>query len=146
MYASLNYIQTRAPYGEIPEQPSQHPDAKKEEAGGAKPNGHASKDGDKDKDGPGRRDTDSPPPETRVVFDASLRDLARNLIYKEQQIEIIVNSLPGIGNSEAEQEQRIVHLQKELKEMEAVRAKKEAEREEMVDLLGDIIGKVKRVP
>jgi mediator of RNA polymerase II transcription subunit 21 len=145
MYASLNYVHTRHPYGDIPDQPTQAPASDSREVGRAPAtNG----------DGPvqqtdgqnGGREPSTPSPETQYTFNNALRELAQDLILKEQQIEYIVNSLPGIGNSEADQERRMRELEVELRQVEEERARKEVERENMIDLLGEVIGKVKRVP
>ena len=68
------------------------------------------------------------------------------MVLQEQQIEYLVNSLPGLGNSEESQVRRMRELEAELREVEAERAKAEEEKEKMVDLLGDLIGRVNRVP
>ena len=100
MYASLSYIQTRHPYGEIPGQPSQAPQPRPPTTPAAPhsalSNGHAQFTQQPDP-------PTTPPPENPDTFDAALRELARDLVLKEQQIEVIINSLPGLGNSEAEQ-------------------------------------------
>jgi mediator of RNA polymerase II transcription subunit 21 len=75
-----------------------------------------------------------------------MHELARDLVLKEQQVEILINSLPGIRSSEADQERRMRELEFELREVEAERAKAETEREALVEGLGRVIGGVKRVP
>jgi mediator of RNA polymerase II transcription subunit 21 len=159
MYASLNYIQTRHPYGVIPGQP-QGPNFKlagddddkeekkvKNNASGntnGNTNGHAQQ--QQQQQQPQQREPATPPPETPDKFNAALRELAQDFVLKQQQIEYIVNSLPGIGNSEQDQSRRMKELEKELREVEEERGKKELEKEELVDLLGEVILKVKRVP
>ena len=66
-------------------------------------------------------------------------------MLKEQQIEVIINSLPGLGNSEAEQVERMRELEGELREVEAERARAEAEREGLVEGLGGGLVGVGRV-
>lgn len=151
MYASLDYVYTRHPYGDIPGQVSQAPTEKSEKEattnGIAPANGESSqREGAVSQNALARRDDEPLPPEEPAAFNATLRELAQDLILKEQQIEYIVNSLPGIGNSEADQERRMAELEQELRAVEEERRKKEIEREDMVDLLGEVIGKVKRVP
>lgn len=163
MYASLNYIQVRHAYAEIEGQASQAPQpadsqaaaGSKEPSGGAGPqmtNGNtgaaaapaaaASNGG-----GGGANDASSSPlPDPPETFRNALREMAQELILKEQQIEHLINSLPGLGNSESNQERRMRELEADLQEAEAVRERKEAEREELVNLLGQVIVKVKRVP
>ena len=149
MYASLSYIQTRHPYGEIPGQPSQAPDSApiRESApdsaapasASALPNGNSSHQQVSER-------ASSPPPETPDSFNGAMHELARDLMLKEQQIEILINSLPGIGNSEADQEKRMRELETELREVGMERTRAEDEKERMADLLGQIIVGAKRVP
>jgi mediator of RNA polymerase II transcription subunit 21 len=144
MYASLNYVHTRHPYGDIPDQPPQAPLSESREVGRAATNGDGGQAVQQQAEG--ETGPSTPSPETQNTFNAALRELAQDLILKEQQIEYIINSLPGIGNSEADQERKMRELEVELRQVEEERAKKESERENMVDLLGEVIGKVKRVP
>ena len=140
MYASLNYIQTRHPYGEIPGQPSQAPQPLPNSTpatAAAAPNSALSL--------PNGQQAEPPSPEDPHTFDAALRELARDLVLKEQQIEVIINSLPGLGNSEAEQVERMRELERELRDVEAERARAEGEREALVERLGRVLVGVKRV-
>ncbi|KAL2851981.1 mediator complex, subunit Med21 [Aspergillus pseudoustus] len=74
---------------------------------------------------PGVEDPSLPPrPDSPRTFAARQRELARDLVIKEQQIEYLVSVLPGIGSSEAEQEGRIRTLEKELRAAEEERAKR----------------------
>ncbi|SMQ54445.1 unnamed protein product [Zymoseptoria tritici ST99CH_3D1] len=147
MYASLNYVHTRHPYGDIPDQPTQAPQADSREVGRVATTGDGPAAGAQQGEGQnGSREPSTPSPETQNTFNAALRELAQDLILKEQQIEYIINSLPGIGNSEEDQERRMRELEAELRQVEEERAQKDVERENMIDLLGEVIGKVKRVP
>ncbi|KAK5116568.1 hypothetical protein LTR85_009193 [Meristemomyces frigidus] len=165
MYAAMNYIQTRQPYSAIPGQPNQAPDpaplptpdtvAAPQSAVSQLTNGDTS---EQQPNGPsqpppqpaeevaadGRPRT--PPPERPEVFNRAMRDMARDLVLQEQQIEILINHLPGLGNSEESQVMRMRELEAELREVEAERARAEEEKERMVDMLGEVIGKVKRIP
>ena len=67
-------------------------------------------------------------------------------MLKEQQIEYLINSLPGIGSSEADQERRMRELERELREVKAERVKAEEDKEALVEGLGRIIVGVRRVP
>jgi len=140
MFASLHYVHTRHPYGDIPGQASQAPNPAGQEQSTV--NG----DTQQGEGQTGGHTAGTPPPETHEAFTAALRELAQDLILQEQQIEIIVNHLPGINSSEADQERRMRELEAELTMIEEQRAKKEVERLKMVDMLGEVIGKVKRVP
>lgn len=65
-----------------------------------------------------------PEPDSAQTFARRQRELARDLIIKEQQIEYLISVLPGIGSSEAEQENRIRELGKELKRVEGEKEEK----------------------
>lgn len=67
-------------------------------------------------------DVNLPPrPDSPRTFAARQRELARDLIIKEQQIEYLISVLPGIGASEAEQETRIRDLETQLRAVEEER-------------------------
>ncbi|KAL2811057.1 mediator complex, subunit Med21 [Aspergillus granulosus] len=68
-----------------------------------------------------------PRPDSPRTFAARQRELARDLVIKEQQIEYLISVLPGIGSSEAEQEGRIRALEKELRGAEEERARRISE-------------------
>ncbi|KAL2851798.1 mediator complex, subunit Med21 [Aspergillus pseudodeflectus] len=74
--------------------------------------------------GTGEDPTLPPRPDSPRTFAARQRELARDLVIKEQQIEYLVSVLPGTGSSEAEQEGRIRALEKELRGAEEERAKR----------------------
>ena len=59
-----------------------------------------------------------PTPDSPRTFASRQRELARDLVIKEQQIEYLISVLPGIGSSEKEQEGRIRELEKELRAVE----------------------------
>jgi mediator of RNA polymerase II transcription subunit 21 len=150
MYASLNYIQLKHPYATIEGQPSQAPEpseprssANVAEPKNATPGIPAN--GDLNAQN-GQSDPSTPLPDSAEVFQNALREIAQDLVVKEQQVEHLINSLPGLGNSESDQEKRMRELELELRSVEVLRERKEAEREELIDMLGKIITKVKRVP
>ncbi len=152
MYASINYIHTRHPYADISGQPSQAPapappppPPEQQLTNGTatisqQPNGPARAQAQQPQDPPA-----SPPPELPDAFEATLHELARSLVLQEQQIEVLIQSLPGLGNSEASQERRMRELEAELREVEGERAKAEAERERMMDMLGGVLVGARRV-
>lgn len=86
-----------------------------------------------------------PGPDDPATFQAALRELARDLVLKEQQIEYLISVLPGIGESEANQSQRIQALEKELREADEQRKVALAEREAMLNTLGALAAECKRV-
>ena len=164
MYAALNYIQTHHPYGNIPGQPSQAPAfapitppndvGPNPPANGVLTNGGTAQQQPNGTSQPSQPSAEESqpdpnrtiPPDRPEVFHSALRELAQGLVLQEQQIEYLVNSLPGLGNSEESQVRRMRELEAELREVEAERAKAEEEKEKMGDLLGDLIGRVNRVP
>ncbi|KAL4920190.1 mediator complex, subunit Med21 [Aspergillus aurantiobrunneus] len=76
--------------------------------------------------GAGAEEEGLPPrPDSPRTFAARQRELARDLVIKEQQIEYLISVLPGIGSSEAEQEGRIRELEGELRELRVLRRRVE---------------------
>ena len=140
MYANLKYIQDKAPYSEIEGQPSQAPQS-------ATTNGETTTNGDRTAPAQNsNNDASTPVPEAPDKFKHELEDRAKDLVLQQKAIEYIIERLPGLGNSEAEQEKRMRELEIELRQIEQERARKEIEKEDMVDLLGEAIGNIKRIP
>ncbi|KXG48352.1 Mediator complex, subunit Med21 [Penicillium griseofulvum] len=83
-----------------------------------------------------------PAPDSPRTFASRQRELARDLIIKEQQIEYLISVLPGIGASEAEQETRIRELETELRDVEKERAAKVRELKKLRTRLEDVLGAV----
>lgn len=95
--------------------------------------------------GPGQRDPSQPPrPDSPRTFEYRQRELARDLIIKEQQIEYLIGRLPGIGSSEAEQEARIRELDGKLRQVEAERECKARELRKLEKQLEVVLGAVER--
>lgn len=84
---------------------------------------------------------ESLPPEE---FQAGQLELARDLIVKEQQIEYLISSLPGLDNSERDQEQSIKDLEEELKVAETQRLEAVKEKDEVLAKLDQAIRSIKR--
>lgn len=78
------------------------------------------------------------------VFKAGQRELAQDLILREQQIELLVSTLPGLDHSEQYQEQRIIELEEELKAAEEKRKVAVKEKEVILDKLEEVIRSIKR--
>ncbi|RCI12456.1 hypothetical protein L249_0434 [Ophiocordyceps polyrhachis-furcata BCC 54312] len=72
-------------------------------------------------------------------FQAGLKELSRDLIVKEKEIEYIISSLPGLGNSEKDQEQDIKDLEEHRKIAEALRQEALREKDETLAQLDTII-------
>lgn len=139
MFASLRYIQVHHSYAEIEGQPSQNPHP----AGStrAQVNGDA---GEVNATA-AASELQEPVPDSPEIFQASLRELARDLIMKEQQIEYLIGVLPGIGTSEADQNLRIQALEKDLRGTELERQKAMQERDGMLNVLGQLAASCKRI-
>ncbi|PYI07588.1 hypothetical protein BO78DRAFT_366277 [Aspergillus sclerotiicarbonarius CBS 121057] len=105
------------------------------------PNPHAQQAGEGEG---GETDPALPAPDSPEIFAARQRELARDLVIKEQQIEYLVSVLPGIGSSEEEQERRIRELEGELRVVEGEREKRRRELGELRRRLGGVLGVLER--
>ncbi|CAG7925506.1 unnamed protein product [Penicillium olsonii] len=83
-----------------------------------------------------------PAPDSPRTFASRQRELARDLIIKEQQIEYLISVLPGISTSEAEQEGRIRELEVELRGVEVERVEKVRELKRLRARLENVLGAV----
>ncbi|KAF2199426.1 CSE2-domain-containing protein [Delitschia confertaspora ATCC 74209] len=82
-----------------------------------------------------------PHPAPPEEFIRTLHELSRDLVLKEQQIELLISRLPGIGISEKEQIARMQGLERELEAIEEEREEAVREKEELVKVLeGKILG------
>ncbi|KAL7950356.1 mediator complex, subunit Med21 [Trichoderma barbatum] len=87
------------------------------------------------------KEVDALPPQD---FRAGLVELARDLIVKEQQIEVLISTLPGLDNSEQDQERHIKDLEEDLKTAEAQRVEALKERDHILKQLDGIIRNIRR--
>lgn len=85
-----------------------------------------------------------PRPDSPQTFAAALRELSRDLVMKEQQIEALIQSLPGVGRGREEQEGRLRGLERELRVVEEEGRVWERVREELVERVERVIGRVER--
>ncbi|KAH9908710.1 RNA polymerase II transcription mediator [Xylariomycetidae sp. FL2044] len=83
-------------------------------------------------------------PHPKDVFKASLVELAQDLITKEQEIEYLISMLPGLDNSEQDQEMYIRQLEEELKVAEAQRQQAIKEKEVTMAKLDAVIRSIRR--
>lgn len=83
-------------------------------------------------------------PHTPAEFQDGLRELARDLILREQQMELLISSLPGLEESEEDQVGRIRKAEEELRKVEEERRKAVEEKERLLEVLGEVIRSVKR--
>ncbi|TLS29378.1 hypothetical protein PpBr36_01301 [Pyricularia pennisetigena] len=77
-------------------------------------------------------------------FKAGQLELARDLIVKEQQIEMLISTLPGLDNSEEDQERNIQELEEELRVAEAQRQEAFRDKQEAQKRLDQVIRSIKR--
>lgn len=84
--------------------------------------------------------SDAPPAQpTKEQFDADLKDMAKDLVVKSQQIELLIANLPGVNSSEAEQMQRMKDLERELEDLEGERQHAVLEKERLLRLVEEKI-------
>lgn len=84
------------------------------------------------------------PPAPPISFPAAQKELARDLLTKTRQITYLISVLPGVENSEKEQEGRIRGLEQESREVEAERVQAVQEMEVWQGRLERVIGNVRR--
>jgi mediator of RNA polymerase II transcription subunit 21 len=78
-------------------------------------------------------------------FKAGQTELAQDLILKEQQLEYLISMLPGLDNSENDQQKRMKELEEELKAAEEERQRALKEKEEVLAKLETVIRSIKRI-
>ncbi|OHW96780.1 RNA polymerase II transcription mediator [Colletotrichum incanum] len=93
------------------------------------------------KQDPEQKEVDPLPPDE---FKDGLAELARDLIIKEQQIEVLISTLPGLDSSEADQERYIQELEEELKVAEAQRQDAIKEKDQILAKLDEVIRSIRR--
>lgn len=86
-----------------------------------------------------------PPLPTKEEFNEDLKDMAKDLVIKSQQIELLIANLPGVNSSEAEQVQRMKELERELEDLEAERLQAVKEKELLLKRVEDKIMGVGRM-
>lgn len=79
---------------------------------------------------------------TQQAFRDEIREMSRDLVLKEQQIEILIASLPGLNTSEQEQVQRMKDLERQLEDIEGERLLAVKEKELMLAKVENKIGSV----
>ncbi len=78
------------------------------------------------------------------VFKAGQNELAEDLVLTEQKIELLISMLPGLENSERDQEQMIRQLEEELKISEEERKEALKEKEAVLERLESVIRNIRR--
>ncbi|KAF2401989.1 hypothetical protein EJ06DRAFT_529127 [Trichodelitschia bisporula] len=137
MYASLRYIDTHHAYAPIPGQSDQNPFAS------SAPNTQGTQSTAPSMQNPAT--PAQPAPDPPALFEARLQELAQDLVLKEQQIEALVEALPGVGCSQAEQEARLRALEEELKAVDVEWKEAKRERERLVEKVEGVILGVRRI-
>ncbi|KAI9693302.1 MAG: RNA polymerase II mediator complex subunit [Bathelium mastoideum] len=158
MYASIRYIQTHHNFASIPSQPDMNPYSRSQPgsvppsallppesngipAAGSPPTAQTQQANAQN----GTEDATGLRPDPPDVFAEALTELAQDLVVKEQQVELLIDVLPGIGRSEAEQVARIRELEGRLREVEGRRQEAVREKERCVERLDGVIARVRRV-
>lgn len=70
---------------------------------------------------------------------AAKKELARDIIMKTKEIDLLIGSLPGIGVSEEQQIQRLEQLESELQAVEKRRKEVVKRKEELQKQLDEVI-------
>jgi mediator of RNA polymerase II transcription subunit 21 len=71
-------------------------------------------------------------------------ELSQDLIVKEQEIEMLISSLPGLDNSERDQESFIKDLEEDLKAAEVQRQEALKERDQILAQLDSVVRSIRR--
>ncbi|KAK9479387.1 mediator complex, subunit Med21 [Lipomyces japonicus] len=77
--------------------------------------------------------------DSEEVFEATKIELARDIITKTKQIDLLISSLPGSSVSEAAQIDRVQALENELQQAEAERQEWLARRDELLGQCDQVI-------
>jgi mediator of RNA polymerase II transcription subunit 21 len=155
MYSSLRYIKEAAPPAPIPGQPllasfseleSQNP-APPNAGPAAPPNPNAitqtaSSTTHQDPNASNANITQASQTSRQEAFAKDIRELSKDIVIKEQQIETLIANLPGLRTTEEEQVARMRELEKELQEMEGERVEAVQEKERLVARVEEILGGV----
>ena len=130
MYMSLNYVSTRTALAQIPGQPYHGTPAEDPTSTSFSGNTVVSSPRAMSPAGPQSQDTQAqqahqqqmedgiPRPDSPATFAAALRELSRDLVSREQQIEGLIRSLPGLGVTREQQEVRLRELDQEVKDVQ----------------------------
>ncbi len=142
MQKSLTYIKEKAPPADIPGQPTLATFAELEAQAAAQSAGTEQ-----------AEPADPAEPTQQQVlpalsaeeFNKDIRELSRELVIKEQQLELLIACLPGLHTSEQQQVERMKELEAELKRLEGERLHAVKERMELVRKVEGMIGRVGRM-
>ncbi|KAF2870678.1 mediator complex, subunit Med21 [Massariosphaeria phaeospora] len=133
MSASLAYIRENAPQAAIEGQPF-HPSVDVQAAQPSQPTQTTAETSQ-----PTQPPTEPP---SQEQFRADIKELSRDLIIKEQQIEVLIAALPGLNASEKEQIAQMKELERQLEDIEGERLQAVKEKEILLKRVEDKIGGV----
>jgi mediator of RNA polymerase II transcription subunit 21 len=78
-------------------------------------------------------------------FQEDIKEFARDIVIKQQQMEALIANLPGLNVSEEQQVERMKQLERELEELEGERLQAVKEKEVLLRKVEDKIINVGRV-
>ena len=78
-------------------------------------------------------------------YQITLRELAQDLVVKEQQIEMLVKDMPGLNRSQNDQEARMKNLEAEAQTLEAQAKDVDQERELLIKRVEETMMRIRRV-
>jgi mediator of RNA polymerase II transcription subunit 21 len=139
MYASVKYIDTRHSFTSIPDQPDQFNASDDPSSSSDPPQSTSNQEGELSGEPSGTDPTPDP------LFEQRIQELAQDLVIKEQQIEALVATLPGVGSSQAMQEKRLAELQVQLLELDEEAKQWQGEKGVLVERLEDRLEGIMRV-
>ena len=155
MYATVHYVGTYHSYAGIegqtdqnpwtqPPQDSQQPPAAAPQRQGSL-SGTAQQAQSKQQQAEGGDGDGGERPHDAAAFARNLALLSQDLVLKEQQIEAVVDALPGVGRSQEHQERRIAELESQLQKLGPARERAAREREALERRLESAVLGVRRV-
>ena len=83
-------------------------------------------------------------PYPKADFENGKRELAKDLVMREQQIELLISTLPGLDQTPEQQENRIKELEEELKVEEEKRKEAVNDKELLLAKLEEAIRSIRR--
>jgi len=143
MFASLHYISEHHANADIPGQQYHGPRGKEYEPKPRITNGVTHEDDDQAPP-TGEQDEEEKPADTPEEFEAALKELARDLVGKQKQIEEIVKTIPGQDRTREEQEQCMQELNAELEAMDVELVKAAEDKQQLLERVESAIWKVNR--
>lgn len=82
---------------------------------------------------------------TQEEFQSTIKEFARDMVLKQQQIEYLIANLPGVNTSEEEQMARMKQLETQLEELEEERLQAVEEKKRLLNKVEEKIMGVGRM-